>query len=249
MRVNIYAEEISDRIEIVSKEIEGRTFTGLRFYLELPVTLFKCRQCGNLRREGVDKDYGNFCSCPRSSYEPVQVSGPFMHHPDDDDSSAVTFWGKRDLREVLKKALVELDRHYSDKRLDGTPWAGNPCHVLELSEEDRQLVLLALAVLSLESPGFDHALNEIAKRIDNVEAGRAQMYDRFREMRVPAHPWVRRSRSSALGLSIGEALSMELGDYANDTIERLGIDVKQWAEELRARIAVAAATNKEKEAP
>ena len=34
MRVNVYAEELTDRIEIVSKEIDGQTFTGLRFYLE-----------------------------------------------------------------------------------------------------------------------------------------------------------------------------------------------------------------------
>jgi hypothetical protein len=40
--------------------------------------------------------------------------GPFMHKPDDDDSSAVTFWGKRDLREVLRKALAELDRYYGE---------------------------------------------------------------------------------------------------------------------------------------
>jgi len=63
---------------------------------------------------------------------------------------------------------------------------------LELEEEERQLVLLALAVLSLESPGFDHALNEIAKKIDNVEKvrreygtqeDRAQTFDQFREAR------------------------------------------------------------------
>lgn len=38
-----------------------------------------------------------------------------MHRPGDDDSSAVTFWGKRDLREVLRKALAELDKHYETK--------------------------------------------------------------------------------------------------------------------------------------
>jgi len=36
MRVNIYAEEMTDRIEIIGKEIDGHRFTGLRFYLELP---------------------------------------------------------------------------------------------------------------------------------------------------------------------------------------------------------------------
>lgn len=84
MRVNVYAEEMTDRIEIISKEIDGHQFTGLRFYLELPVT-------------GANGE---------------QHQGPFMHRPGDDDSSAVTFWGKRDMREVLRKALAELDKHY-----------------------------------------------------------------------------------------------------------------------------------------
>ena len=87
MRVNVYAEEMTDRVEIVSKTIEGQEFTGLRFYLELPVTL---------------TDGG-------------QLSGPFLHRTGDDDSSAVTFWGKRDLRTLLSKAQAELDAHYARK--------------------------------------------------------------------------------------------------------------------------------------
>ena len=55
---------------------------------------------------------------------------------------------------------------------------------MNLTEGDRQLVLLALAVLALESPGFDCALNEIAKQIDNVQDGRAEMYDRFKVLRA-----------------------------------------------------------------
>lgn len=84
MRVNIYAEEMTNRLQIISKEIEGQTFTGLRFYLELPATV-----------------------------DGKQYQGPFMHHPNDDDSSAVTFWGKKDLRVMLKKALEMLDVHYA----------------------------------------------------------------------------------------------------------------------------------------
>ena len=85
MRVNVYAEEMTDRIEIIGKEIDGHTFTGLRFYLELPATV------------------GG-----------KQYQGPFMHRPGDDDSGAVTFWGKRDLRVMLRRALAELDAHYDD---------------------------------------------------------------------------------------------------------------------------------------
>ncbi len=90
MRVNVYAEEMTDQVEIIAKEIEGQEFTGCRFYLHLPVTM----------RSAVDG-------------EPEQVKGPFMHHPGDDDSSAVTFWGKQDLRTMLRLALDKLDAHYA----------------------------------------------------------------------------------------------------------------------------------------
>lgn len=88
MRVNVYAEEMTNRVEIISKTIDGTKFTGLRFYLELPAT---------------DSE-GN------------QHVGPFVHHPGDDDSSAVTFWGKTDLRETMRKALKLLDEHYTSDR-------------------------------------------------------------------------------------------------------------------------------------
>lgn len=86
MRVNVYAEEMTDRLEIIAKTIDGHDFTGLRFYLELPATV------------------GG-----------VQHQAPFMHRPGDDDSAAVTFWGKRDLRRVLGKAQQLLDAHYEAK--------------------------------------------------------------------------------------------------------------------------------------
>jgi hypothetical protein len=100
MRVNVYAEEMTDRIEVIGKVIDGQTFTGLRIYLELPVT----RTVGG---QPVD------ANTPRD-VQTVQLSGPFIHHPGD-DSSAVTFWGKRDLRKALFAAIDELDRHYGEK--------------------------------------------------------------------------------------------------------------------------------------
>jgi hypothetical protein len=103
MRVNVYAEEMTDRIEIIGKEIDGHRFTGLRFYLELPVTV---GGTGRHRCEGQEV-------YPPINGRPAQVSGPFVHRPGDDDSAAVTFWGKRDLREVLRKALAMLDEHYA----------------------------------------------------------------------------------------------------------------------------------------
>ena len=97
MRVNVYAEEMTDRVEIISKEIDGHVFIGLRFYLELPVTI-------------PADDNGHAYATPR------QAQGPFMHRHGDDDSAAVTFWGKRDLREMLRKALAMLDEHYTRPR-------------------------------------------------------------------------------------------------------------------------------------
>ena len=97
MRVNIYAEEITDRIEIVTKvaEGDGGRFTGLRFYLELPVSVATPPATLGAQT-GI-----------------AQIRGPFIHHAGDDDSSAVTFWGKQDLRIALRKALDLLDKHYA----------------------------------------------------------------------------------------------------------------------------------------
>lgn len=103
MRVNIYAEEMTERVEIISKEIDGRTFTGLRLYLELPTSYFHDGR-GNVR-PAMQVD----------NVQALQLKGPFIHHPGDDDSSAVTIWGKRDLRDVLKLMLAKLDEHYGSE--------------------------------------------------------------------------------------------------------------------------------------
>jgi len=83
MRVNIYAEELTDRVEVREKEVNGQVFTRLRFYLELPATV-----------------------------DGKQYRGPFMHGPGDDDSSAVSFFSTGDLRPLLRQALELLDKHY-----------------------------------------------------------------------------------------------------------------------------------------
>lgn len=36
MRVNIYGEELTNRVELISKKVDGYTFYGLRFYLKFP---------------------------------------------------------------------------------------------------------------------------------------------------------------------------------------------------------------------
>lgn len=85
MRVNIYAEEMTDRVEVVETVSKnGETFTGIRFYIYTPVSY-------------------------RGLPEGEKIQGPFLHSPDDDDSSAITFWSKRKLREALLKALALLE--------------------------------------------------------------------------------------------------------------------------------------------
>jgi hypothetical protein len=83
VRVNIYAEELTDKVEAIRKPIGDQTFTGIRLFLELPVTV-----------------------------NGEQVSGPFMHRPGDDDSAAITLWDVGDcekLRRALKAMLAALD--------------------------------------------------------------------------------------------------------------------------------------------
>lgn len=88
MRINVYAEEMTDKVELIEKTTKDGTFVGVRFWLELPVTVKS------------DPD------------GPQQhVRGPFLHHADDNDSSAVTFWGKAQLKVALRKALDLLERH------------------------------------------------------------------------------------------------------------------------------------------
>jgi len=103
---------MTDRIEIISKTTPDGAFTGLRFYLELPVTIGGSGQGSHQSMSG-----------PRvfepMNGQPAQVKGPFMHHPGDDDSAAVTFWGKRDLRRMLRQALEALDEHYGYAELAG----------------------------------------------------------------------------------------------------------------------------------
>lgn len=57
--------------------------------------------------------------------------------------------------------------------------APQPPRLVFDEDGDRQLVLMALAHLAVERPGFDYALNKIAMNIDNVVDGRAKLYDQF----------------------------------------------------------------------
>jgi len=93
MRVNIYAEEMTNRIEIIEKEIDGNKFEACRFYLYLPVTV----------------------PSPQGYPDTNNVQGPFIHREGDDDSAAVTFWSRGKLREILQQAIDKLDEHHAYK--------------------------------------------------------------------------------------------------------------------------------------
>jgi hypothetical protein len=62
--------------------------------------------------------------------------------------------------------------------------AATSAHALPLSEEERQVVLIALGHLAAERRGWDDMLNRIALRIDNAVEGRAEAYDNFRSMHL-----------------------------------------------------------------
>lgn len=96
MRVNIYAEEMTNRIEIIEKEIDGNKFEACRFYLYLPVTV-------PVKGAWIDGE------------PPNQVQGPFIHRENDDDSAAVTFWSRGKLRDILQQAINLLDEHHAKK--------------------------------------------------------------------------------------------------------------------------------------
>lgn len=55
---------------------------------------------------------------------------------------------------------------------------------LDLNESERQLVLMALAHLSVERPGWTDALHSIALQVDTQSGGRALMFDQFRKLRL-----------------------------------------------------------------
>jgi hypothetical protein len=50
------------------------------------------------------------------------------------------------------------------------------------------MLLLALAQLSVERPGWDMTLNELALKVDNNNEGRAEMYDSFRKLSLQENP-------------------------------------------------------------
>lgn len=109
MRVNVYAEELTDRVTIHTKNIEGRDFTAIRFWLALPASFIDQSDSPAGAPKGLRP------AVEGDTEQAIQMQAPFIHHPGDDDSAAVTFWGKRDMRPLLRNALALLDQHYADQ--------------------------------------------------------------------------------------------------------------------------------------
>lgn len=84
MRVNVYGEELTNRIEVVTKEADGYTFYGLRFWLKFP-----------------NADWW--------IHRKVTNEGELEN---DDDSSAVTIWAenKEQLWDLFQQAIDELEQ-------------------------------------------------------------------------------------------------------------------------------------------
>lgn len=71
----------------------------------------------------------------------------------------------------------------------------NMKHVMRLEEGERQMVLMALAHLAVERPGWDDALQRLAMQLDNEQNNRPQMYDEFRKIHRIAVVAERKSQS------------------------------------------------------
>lgn len=91
MRVNVYGEELTSRVELVTKVVEDpdgqkHEFYGVRFWLKFPTQPWWVHR----KTDGVD----------------------------DDDSTAVTFWAtsKLELAGIFVKALDALDQRVDTVR-------------------------------------------------------------------------------------------------------------------------------------
>jgi len=62
--------------------------------------------------------------------------------------------------------------------------AWNQLMTITIDESQRQMILLALAHLAVERPGWLYACGETAKTMDHIEADRPKLFDEFHKLRV-----------------------------------------------------------------
>lgn len=96
------------------------------------------------------------------------------------DGVYLASWELPDGYEATRMPWREIEEWFA--AWQAATWPGKKV-ALELSEEHRQAVLLALAHLAVERPGWDDMLSRIALQIDNKNGqGRPTMYDYFRKL-------------------------------------------------------------------
>lgn len=126
MRINVYSQELTSEVKIVSKESDGRQVTGLPCLPNgelsgwprepLPAFLVEVwERNGRPDYQDATNPYREVCEEP-IVYHAAQLmlhSSPALHHPPfDDDRSAVTFWLPKSTsrREEMARAFEEIAR-------------------------------------------------------------------------------------------------------------------------------------------
>jgi hypothetical protein len=159
------AKDFSAFMAACEGEPVGRSVSEVWGYYSDYDWIVICQMYGTMRK--LPKHFPKFC------FDLKQFSkmlGSPMHPPDPEGEHNALV----DAR--WNHALYAFLRRYAQANLG---------HLLRIDEGERQMILLALAHLSNERPGWDDALNRIASRIDNEDSkhpGRAEMYDEFKRL-------------------------------------------------------------------
>jgi hypothetical protein len=146
-----------------------------------------CKSCGCSQNNAcIVEDQGGLhgCywvsdrKCSACEHPETRKRGPLAPHDlggnGIDDEAIVQ--GRYEHRKGRVTMTADTYRHTSMKN----------SHTITIDEGQRQLMLLALAVFTVQRPGMEYACSEIARVMDNItDAGRPQMYDQFREYNTP----------------------------------------------------------------
>ncbi|MEY2855657.1 MAG: hypothetical protein RL030_2789 [Pseudomonadota bacterium] len=124
MRINVYSQELTSEVKLISKESDGRKVTGIPCLPngeasgepreELPDFLVEVwEKNGRPAYQDATNPFRDVRE-DRVTYSAVQLmlhSSPMLHHPpEDDDRSAVTIWlpKSKERRKSLARALQAM---------------------------------------------------------------------------------------------------------------------------------------------
>jgi len=121
VRINVYSQELTSEVKLISKESDGRVVTGVPCFPNGQPTGQPREALSDLlvevwKRSGCDDPVDLYCDVREESivYHAAQLmlhSSPMLHHPPmDDDRSAVTFWlpKSKERREEMAKAFERI---------------------------------------------------------------------------------------------------------------------------------------------